>query len=679
MRKKTQRLLIGFLALLVLGSVITVVAIPGLRETIFGAAKKNPKLNISHVACVDPTTGRVEVHFVLVHADNIDCPGSTSYTMTSPCSGGGSAGNTKKTGGTCHYSDFPTCGDGTYTITGGNAGPYNLSNPGSSYNISGCQPPPPTDTPIPPTNTPVPPTDTPIPPTDTPVPPTDTPVPPTDTPVPPTPTDTPVPPTDTPIPPTDTPVPPTNTPGGPTDTPAPTPTGTVVVEEVTPTPTPTPPPPTPTGPPPPTATPSRFVEVTPTPGPTLAPGCPVCPQPAILACPACPPVPVFHTDEAGNWDLARLPLEGEEGVINLTDNAGRDLGPSFSADGWWIAFQSNRDGNWEIYTMDFFGRLQTRQTYNPHSDTDPVWSPACLERGRSCITGTLAFQSDRSGNWDIFLLDTGTTDDPFQVTTDSGDDTDPFWAPDASTLTFQSNRNGNWDIFTINTNGSDETQLTESEGDEIDPVWSPDGTSIAYASNRDEVWDLYILDLENGSETQLTSDAGDNLLPAWSPGSNWIAFQSDRDGNLDIYAYNVISDVLVQLTDNPADDEAPTWNCDGSQVIFHSDRDGDNELYAVSLADPANVVQLTSQDSAEQNVAWNPVSEDGSLALEAVEEEAEPEETEEAALEPTEEAAEPTPTTPAAKPNWLLLGGIGVLLALVFLAVGWAVGSRRKI
>jgi len=74
--------------------------------------------------------------------------------------------------------------------------------------------------------------------------------------------------------------------------------------------------------------------------------------------------------------------------------------------------------------MDFMGHHQTRQTTNPARDTDPVWSPRCGIVGQSCITGTLAFQSDRIGNWDIFLLETGTDAEPFQVTTHRGNDVD---------------------------------------------------------------------------------------------------------------------------------------------------------------------------------------------------------------------------------------------------------------
>src|SRR5262249_7886288 len=74
------------------------------------------------------------------------------------------------------------------------------------------------------------------------------------------------------------------------------------------------------------------------------------------------------------------------GLIRLTNNPAADEMPRWSPDGSKIAFQSNRDGKYEIYVMDVDGANVKRLTNNQANDTDPAWSPD----GKK-----IAFQSDR--------------------------------------------------------------------------------------------------------------------------------------------------------------------------------------------------------------------------------------------------------------------------------------------
>lgn len=60
--------------------------------------------------------------------------------------------------------------------------------------------------------------------------------------------------------------------------------------------------------------------------------------------------------------------------IRLTQSTG-DSRPRYSPDGSKIVFQSNRDGQPEIYVMNADGSAQTRLTNNPAWDTAPAWSP----------------------------------------------------------------------------------------------------------------------------------------------------------------------------------------------------------------------------------------------------------------------------------------------------------------
>src|SRR6476660_8472120 len=51
-------------------------------------------------------------------------------------------------------------------------------------------------------------------------------------------------------------------------------------------------------------------------------------------------------------------------------------------------------------------------------------------------------------------------------------------------IAFQSNRNGNFEIYLMNANGGEQKRLTKTRADESSPTWSPDGTEIAFHSDR---------------------------------------------------------------------------------------------------------------------------------------------------------------------------------------------------
>jgi len=79
----------------------------------------------------------------------------------------------------------------------------------------------------------------------------------------------------------------------------------------------------------------------------------------------------------------------------LLTNHTSDRAPDASPDGTQVAFMSNRDGNWEIYTTPVEGDEVVRLTDDSANDGLPVWSPD----GRY-----LAFASDRDGQWGIWIM-----------------------------------------------------------------------------------------------------------------------------------------------------------------------------------------------------------------------------------------------------------------------------------
>ena len=78
--------------------------------------------------------------------------------------------------------------------------------------------------------------------------------------------------------------------------------------------------------------------------------------------------------ERGNLDIAVWSIQTtEEGRIAA--HATNENYPAWSSDSQWLAFASDRDGNWEIYIASLDGARVERVTHNRHQDILPSWHP----------------------------------------------------------------------------------------------------------------------------------------------------------------------------------------------------------------------------------------------------------------------------------------------------------------
>jgi TolB protein len=101
----------------------------------------------------------------------------------------------------------------------------------------------------------------------------------------------------------------------------------------------------------------------------------------------------------------------------------------------------------------------------------------------------------------------------------------PQLSPDETKIVFQSNRLGNWDIFIVDSDGTNLHQLTTDTLNEVTPKWSPDGKRIVYCIDVDTVnSDIYIMDADGKNKKRLTTFPGDDSHPNWSPDGKQIIF-----------------------------------------------------------------------------------------------------------------------------------------------------------
>ena len=173
-------------------------------------------------------------------------------------------------------------------------------------------------------------------------------------------------------------------------------------------------------------------------------------------------VAYFHGPRGGQ---SHIWVVNDDGTTRrqLTAGSYNDAHPAWSPDGSKIAFATDRDGNWEIYVMNADGTGQTNLTNNPASDCNflggggpgPSWSPD----GNS-----IAFETDRDGNYQIYVMDANGTGQT-RLTNDLSLDDSPAWSPEGTQIVFTSTSVAGSDIFVMNADGSKQTRLT------TDPAW----------------------------------------------------------------------------------------------------------------------------------------------------------------------------------------------------------------
>ena len=287
------------------------------------------------------------------------------------------------------------------------------------------------------------------------------------------------------------------------------------------------------------------------------------------------------------------------GVFALLAVAGVALAAFPGANGK-IAFESKRDGNDEIYSMNPDGSSQSRLTNNSETDINPIVSP----------DGTrIVFDSKRNGNEEIFVMNadgTGVT----RITNNDFVDQEPAWSRDGTRIAFASKRNNDnsVEIYTMNANGTNQTRLTNNGVDDNDPVWSPTDDRIAY-EKASGGGDIYTITATPGSaETRLTTNSNEDLNPSWSPNGQRIAFDSKRTGGGDIYTRSSTpGGTETRLTTNGQPDIQPAYSPDGTKIAFESKRDGDEEIFTMNT-NGSSQTQITNNTIEDRDPDWGPTA-----------------------------------------------------------------------
>jgi len=330
---------------------------------------------------------------------------------------------------------------------------------------------------------------------------------------------------------------------------------------------------------------------------------------------------LFETNRDGNSEIYVMNPDGSQ-QTNLTNDPANDNHPVWSPDGTEIAFVSYRDGNSEIYTMDATGSNQTNLTRHEDSDYFPVWSPngnkIAFMTNREMAAPIVLESTPKivvDSNVEVFVMNadgTGQTN----LTDNPAWDGYPSWSPDGSKIVFQTDRDDTGliilgivpgdlgaEVYSVNADGSNPTRLSWSPEDDVYPTWSPDGSKIVFQAYRDGNWEIYTMNADGSGQMRLTNHPDADTFPTWSPDGNWITYQSERDGNTEIYKMTAGGSSNTRLTTSADWDWGPSWAPDGLQIVFQSSRDGNAEIYRMN-ADGSFQTRLTNDLDWDLHPCW---------------------------------------------------------------------------
>ncbi len=243
--------------------------------------------------------------------------------------------------------------------------------------------------------------------------------------------------------------------------------------------------------------------------------------------------------------------------------------PALSPDGSILAF------SWagEIWTVPSGGGMARPITRNPSRDLQPRFSPDGKE---------IAFESDREGSLQVFVMPVDGSDSPRQVTFHTAGSQLEGYFPDGQSLLVSGPRDHYWHsagrFFRVaRDQRAAEELLFDDYGHDGSP--SPDGKKLLFAREGTQWWrkgyrgsqgsQIWLYDLAARSFTKLLDPPGGALFPLWKPDGKGFYYVAVNEGSFNLWVYDLETRKGKALTS--LKDDSVVYPCvskDGSTLVF---------------------------------------------------------------------------------------------------------------
>jgi Tol biopolymer transport system component len=250
-----------------------------------------------------------------------------------------------------------------------------------------------------------------------------------------------------------------------------------------------------------------------------------------------------------------------------------------------IVFQSNRDGNFEIYSMNDDGSNLQRLTNSPAYDISPSWSPDGSQ---------VLFASDRDGNWEIYVMGESGADVK-RLTVPPGSCTSPCWANNGTKIVFVSTRDAvNGEIYTMNADGTNVERLTRDSTVKDFPQLMPDGSSVVFTVNGRAGYYIAALNLSARALSVLTPESYNATSPRVSADGSLILFAATPDGYSGIYTMARAGGRMKRITPADVECRTPAWGASVQEIVYSKNAG----LHMLSLNTKKEIKLSAKGDSA---------------------------------------------------------------------------------